>query len=287
MSKFLDSRFNKISYLTPLFSSSYITPKLTSLGVESEGRFRRVASYVFGIQNACYFADFDGPDGPKFDVRARGFLALPPPAGGQGVAPSGARFAPPGWSSPSRWAGSGCVSVKGALRPSSQSSPCSPCGLCVAPGCSGRPLTLPHPQNAPTGLSEPRGYVQAAWGHRHRIALGGPLRPPDGHSGPAWSSPAPQAWFRGSAPAPQPVRLDALADGSIEPLPERLALSMGGSDRRVSGLGRHPRGRTTEQAAALFGNSRHRLNPFNENNVLSKSGQHRLTRKHTRFGPRR
>ena len=27
---------------------------------------------------------------------------------------------------------------------------------------------------------------------------------------------------------------------------------MGGSDRRVSGLGRHPRGRTTEQAAALF-----------------------------------
>ena len=48
-----------------------------------------------------------------------------------------------------------------------------------------------------------------------------------------------------------------------------------------------PRGRTTEQAAALFGNSRHRLNPFNENNVLSKSGQHRLTRKHTRFGPRR
>ena len=40
------------------------------------------------------FADFDGPDGPKFDVRARGFLALPPPAGGQGAAPSGARFAP-------------------------------------------------------------------------------------------------------------------------------------------------------------------------------------------------
>ena len=37
----------------------------------------------------------DGPDGPKFDVRARGFpLALPPPAGGQGAAPSGARFAP-------------------------------------------------------------------------------------------------------------------------------------------------------------------------------------------------
>ena len=53
----------------------------------------------------------------------------------------------------------------------------------------------------------------------HRIALGGPLRPPDGHSGPAWSSPAPQAWFRGSAPAPSPFGFDALADGSIEPLP--------------------------------------------------------------------
>ena len=46
-----------------------------------------------------------------------------------------------------------------------------------------------------------------------------------------------------------------------------------------------PRGRTTEQAAALFGNSRHRLNPFNENNVLSKSGQHRLTRKAYQIRP--
>ena len=78
MSKFLDSRFNKISYLTPSLSSSYITPKLTFLGVESEGRFRRVASYVFGIQNACPLSrDFDGPDGPKFDVRARGFPRAP------------------------------------------------------------------------------------------------------------------------------------------------------------------------------------------------------------------
>ena len=148
MSKFLDSRFNKISYLTPSLSSSYITPKTHFSGVESEGRFRRVASYVFGIQNACQASGgiSDGPDGPKFDVRAR-------------VSPSrslrlaGGRVLPlpvlaslrSGWSSPSRWAGSGCVSVKGALRPSSQSSPCSPCGLCVAPGCSGRPLTLPHP----------------------------------------------------------------------------------------------------------------------------------------------
>ena len=120
----------------------------------------------------------------------------------------------------------------------------------------------------------------------HRIALGGPLRPPDGHSGPAWSSPAPQAWFRGSAPAPSPFGFDALADGSIEPLPERLAsrwaaaiaafLASAVTPRTDHGAGRGP-----------FGNSRHRLNPFNENNVLSKSGQHRLTRKHTRFGPRR
>ena len=65
----------------------------------------------------------DGPDGPKFDKRARvspsRSLRLP---AGRGAAPSGARFARSGWSSPSRWAGSGCVSVKGALRPSSQSS---------------------------------------------------------------------------------------------------------------------------------------------------------------------
>ena len=157
MSKFLDSRFNKISYLTPLFSFILYHPKTHFSGVESEGRFRRVASYVFGIQNACWLRGFRRPDGPKFDVRARGFLALPPPAGGQGAAPSGARFARSGWSSPSRWAGSGCVSVKGALRPSSQSSPCSPCGLCVAPGCSGRPLTLPHPSK------RAYGPLRASW----------------------------------------------------------------------------------------------------------------------------
>ena len=167
MSKFLDSRFNKISYLTPPLFLHLISPqKLTSLGVESEGRFRRVASHVFGIQNACASRISDGPDGPKFD-KGEGFPALPPPAGGQGAAPSGARFARSGWSSPSRWAGSGCQRQGCAFARPSQSSPCSPCGLCVAPGCSGRPLTLPHPQNAPTGLSEPRGYVQAAFrGHR-------------------------------------------------------------------------------------------------------------------------
>ena len=46
--------------------------------------------------------------------------------------------------------------------------------------------------------------------------------------------------FEGRRQLPSPFGFDALADGSIEPLPERLALSMGGSDRRVSGLGRHP-----------------------------------------------
>ena len=160
MSKFLDSRFNKISYLTPSLSSSYITPKTHFSGVESEGRFRRVASYVFGIQNACPFARIsDGPDGPKFDVRARGFpLALPPPRRRAGCCPFRCSLrSAPGGHPPSRWAGSGCVSVKGALRPSSQSSPCSPCGLCVAPGCSGRPLTLPHPSK------RAYGPLRASW----------------------------------------------------------------------------------------------------------------------------
>ena len=160
MSKFLDSRFNKISYLTPSLSSSYITPKTHFSGVESEGRFRRVASYVLVSKNACPLHEIsDGPDGPKFDVRARGFpLALPPPRRRAGVLPLPVLASlRSGWSSPSRWAGSGCVSVKGALRPSSQSSPCSPCGLCVAPGCSGRPLTLPHPSK------RAYGPLRASW----------------------------------------------------------------------------------------------------------------------------
>ena len=89
MSKFLDSRFNKISYLTPSLSSSYITPKTHFSGVESEGRFRRVASYVLVSKNACPLRGIsDGPDGPKFDVRARGFpLALPPPRRRAGCCP--------------------------------------------------------------------------------------------------------------------------------------------------------------------------------------------------------
>ena len=113
---------------------------------------------MFGIQKRLRFADFGRPDGPKFDVRARGFPALPLRlAGGQGCCPSGARFAPLRVVIPQPLAGSGCVSVKGALRPSSQSSPCSPCGLCVAPGCSGRPLTLPHPSK------RAYGPLRASW----------------------------------------------------------------------------------------------------------------------------
>ena len=161
MSKFLDSRFNKISYLTPLSFFILYHPKNSLFWGRIRGRFRRVASYVLVSKNACPLRRIsDGPDGPKFDVRARGFPPRAPSASpaGRGAAPSGARFAPlrvviP----PSRWAGSGCVSVKGALRPSSQSSPCSPCGLCVAPGCSGRPLTLPHPSK------RAYGPLRASW----------------------------------------------------------------------------------------------------------------------------
>ena len=111
-------------------------------------------------KNACPLRGIsDGPDGPKFDVRARvspsRSLRL---AGGQGCCPFRCSLrSAPGGHPPSRWAGSGCVSVKGALRPSSQSSPCSPCGLCVAPGCSGRPLTLPHPSK------RAYGPLRASW----------------------------------------------------------------------------------------------------------------------------
>ena len=221
------------------------------------------------------------------EVRCKGEVsrAPSPPAGGQGCCPSGARFAPlrvviP---QPLGWVGlcqrQGCASPVLAIL-----------AMLALRAVRGSGLLRAALDPAPilkTRLRASQSLVDtfkrpSATGHR--IALGGPLRPPDGHSGPAWSSPAPQAWFRGSAPAPSPFGFDALADGSIEPLPERLALSMGGSDRRVSGLGRHPRGRTTEQAAALFWQFSASIKSFNENNVLSKSGQHRLTRKHTRFG---
>ena len=48
-------------------------------------------------KNACPLRGIsDGPDGPKFDVRARGFPPRAPSASpaGRGAAPSGARFAP-------------------------------------------------------------------------------------------------------------------------------------------------------------------------------------------------
>ena len=154
--------------------------------------------------------------------------------------PSGARFARPGGHPPAAGLGR-AVSASRCACPSSQSSPCSPCGLCVAPGCSGRPLTLPHPQNAPTGLSEPRGYVQAAFrGHR---APNSPRRASTASRRAFWACmvfTSSASVVSRSAPAPSPFGFDALADGSIDRATERLALSMGGSDRRVSGLGRHP-----------------------------------------------
>ena len=56
---------------------------------------------------------------------------------------------------------------------------------------------------------------------------------------------------RVGASSPSPFGFDALADGSIEPLPERLALD--GRQRSPRFWPRpSPRGRTTEQAAALF-----------------------------------
>ena len=241
-------------------------------------------------KNACALRGFRRPDGPKFDVRARGFPRAPsacrragccpfrcslrsapgghPPAAGLGRVVSASRVrASPVLRNPRHARPAGCAWLR-LLR----------AALDPAPSLKTR---LRASQSLVDTFKRPSGATG------HRIALGGPLRPPDGHSGPAWSSPAPQAWFRGSAPAPSPFGFDALADGSIEPLPERLALSMGGSDRRVSGLGRHPADGPRSRPRPFFGNSRHRLNPFNENNVLSKSGQHRLTRKHTRFGPRR
>ena len=160
MSKFLDSRFNKISYLTPSLSSSYITPKTHFSGVESEGRFRRVASYVFGIQKRLPLRGIsDGPDGPKFDVRARGFpLALLRLAGGQGCCPFRCSLrSAPGGHPPA--AGLGRAVSASRVRFARPRNPrhARPAGLCVAPGCSGRPLTLPHPSK------RAYGPLRASW----------------------------------------------------------------------------------------------------------------------------
>ena len=179
-----------------------------------------------------------------------------------------------GWSSPSRWLAGRAVSVKGALRPSSQSSPCSPCGLCVAPGCSGRPLTLPPiPQNAPTGLSEPRGYVQAAFrGHR---APNSPRRASTASRRAFWacmvftSSASVVSRVGASSPARSALMLWRMA--SIEPLPERLAL-LDGRQRsprfwpRPSPPADGPRSRPRP----FFGNSRHRLNPLQRKQCIIK-----------------
>ena len=153
--------------------------------------------------------DFDGPDGPKFDVRARGFLALSPPAGGQGCCPSGARFAPLRVVIPPAAGLGRAVSASRVRLPvlailamlalrAVRGSGLLRAALDPAPSLKTR---LRASQSLVDTFKRPSGATG------HRIALGGPLRPPDGHSGPAWSSPAPQAWFRGSAPAPQPVRL--------------------------------------------------------------------------------
>ena len=156
------------------------------------------------------FADFGRPDGPKFDVRARGFPRAPSACRRAGcAAPSGARFAPlrvviP---QPLGWVGlcqrQGCASP--VLRNPRHARPAGCAWLRVAPGGLDPAPSLKTRLRASQSLVDTFKRPSGATGHR--IALGGPLRPPDGHSGPAWSSPAPQAWFRGSAPAPQPVRL--------------------------------------------------------------------------------
>ena len=159
MSKFLDSRFNKISYLTPSLSSSYITPKTHFSGVESEGRFRRVASYVFGIQKRLPLRGIsDGPDGPKFDVRARGFpLALPPPRRRAGCCPFRCSLrSAPGGHPPA--AGLGRAVSASRVRFARPRNPrhARPAGV-RGSGCSGRPLTLPHPSK------RAYGPLRASW----------------------------------------------------------------------------------------------------------------------------
>ena len=151
----------------------------------------------------------DGPDGPKFDVRARGFPALPLrlPAGRVLPFRCSLRSAPVVIPQPLGWVGlcqrQGCASpvlailAMLALR-AVRGSGLLRAALDPAPSLKTR---LRASQSLVDTFKRPSGATG------HRIALGGPLRPPDGHSGPAWSSPAPQAWFRGSAPAPQPVRL--------------------------------------------------------------------------------
>ena len=161
----------------------------------------------FGIQNACFASrDFDGPDGPKFDVEGEGSRSLRLPAGRVLPLPVLASLRSGGHPQPLGWVGrqrQGCASpvlailAMLALR-AVRGSGLLRAALDPAPSLKTR---LRASQSLVDTFKRPSGATG------HRIALGGPLRPPDGHSGPAWSSPAPQAWFRGSAPAPQPVRL--------------------------------------------------------------------------------
>ena len=210
MSKFLDSRFNKISYLTPLSFFILYHPKNSLLWGRIRGRFRRVASYVLVSKNACPLRGIsDGPDGPKFDVRARGFpLALPPPRRRAGCCPFRCSLrSAPGGHPPA--AGLGRAVSASRVRFARPRNPrhARPAG-CAWLRLLGRPLTLPHPQNAPTGLSEPRGYVQAAFrGHR---APNSPRRASTASRRAFWACmvfTSSASVVSRSAPAPQPVRL--------------------------------------------------------------------------------
>ena len=159
MSKFLDSRFNKISYLTPLSFFILYHPKNSLFWGRIRGRFRRVASYVLVSKNACPLRGIsDGPDGPKFDVRARvspsRSLRL---AGGQGAAPSGARFAPLRVVIPQPLGWVGLCQRQGCASPVLAILAMLALRAVRGSGLLGRPLTLPHPSK------RAYGPLRASW----------------------------------------------------------------------------------------------------------------------------
>ena len=221
----------------------------------------------------------------RSSMRARGFPARPPSPRRAGCCPFRCRFARSGWSSPAAGSGRRQASALPVCNPR-HARPAGCAWLRVAWAALDPAPSLKTRLRASQSLVDTFKRPSGATGHR--IALGGPST---ASRRAFWAcmvfTSSASVVSRVGASSPARSAFDALADGSIEPLPERLALSMGGSDRRVSGLGRHPADGPRSRPRPFFGNSRHRLNPFNENNVLSKSGQHRLTRKHTRFGPRR
>ena len=111
-------------------------------------------------KNACPLRGIsDGPDGPKFDVRARGFPPRAPSASpaGRGAAPSGARFAPLRVVIPQPLGWVGLCQRQGCASPVLAILAMLALRLCVAPGCSGRPLTLPHPSK------RAYGPLRASW----------------------------------------------------------------------------------------------------------------------------